>query len=134
MVVMRKGYAAQADAVPVARNAAVECVGGLGLEESVARAVALAVTEACANVVLHAYRDQEEPGEMTVSVESADDFLCVTVLDDGVGMVPRPDSPGLGMGIALITRFADSVELRSRPEGGAEVSMRFDLTPQPAAV
>ncbi len=71
---------------------------------------------------------------MTVSIESADDFLCVTVLDDGVGMVPRPDSPGLGMGIALMTRFADSVELRSRPEGGAEVSMRFDLTPQPAAV
>ncbi len=53
---MRKGYAAQADAVPVARNAAVECVGEFGLEESVAQAVALAVTEACANVVLHAYR------------------------------------------------------------------------------
>ena len=40
--------------------------------------------------------------------------------------------PGLGMGLPLISQFTDSLELRSREEGGAEVSMRFHLTPEPA--
>ncbi len=132
MVLMRAGYPARADAVPVARNAATGCVRELGVEESLTRAVALAVTEACTNVVLHAYREHEEPGEMVVSIEKPQDCLCVTVLDDGVGMGPRPDSPGLGMGLALISQFTDSLELRSRQDGGVEVSMRFDLTPEAA--
>lgn len=124
---MRTGYPARADSIPAARNAAAGCVRELGLEESVEQAVALAVTEACSNVVLHAYRDQEEPGEMTVVVEMPDDFLRVTVLDDGIGILPRLDSPGLGLGLPLISQFADGLELRSRLNGGAEVSMRFDL-------
>ena len=132
MLLMRAGYPARADAVPVARIAATGCVRELGVEESLSRAVALAVTEACTNVVLHAYREHEEPGQMVISIEKPDDFLCVTVLDDGVGIGPRPDSPGLGMGLPLISQFADSLELRSRQEGGAEVSMRFDLTREPA--
>ena len=132
MVLMRAGYPARADAVPVARNAATGCVRELGVEESLTRAVALAVTEACTNVVLHAYREHEEPGEMVVSIEKPEHFIRVTVRDDGVGLGPRPDSPGLGMGLALISQFTDSLELRSRQDGGAEVSMRFDLTPEPA--
>ena len=119
--------------MPVARNAAVRCVRELGVGPSVAQAVAQAVTEACTNVVIHAYREQEEPGEMTVLVEKPDDFICVTVLDDGLGIVPRLDSPGLGMGLPLISRFTDSLELRSRVGGGTEVCMRFDLTPHRAA-
>ena len=133
MVAMRKRYPARGDAVPLARNAAVGCVRALGVGPSVAQAVAQAVTEACTNVVLHAYRQQEEPGEMTVLVEKPDDFVCVTVIDDGLGIVPRADSPGLGMGLPLISQFTDSLELRSRLEGGTEVSMRFDLTPHRAA-
>ena len=130
---MRNGYPARADSVPVARNAAAGCVRELGVEESVAQAVALAVTEACSNVVLHAYREQEEPGEMTVLVETPDDFLCVTVLDDGLGILPRLDSPGLGMGLPLISHCTDGLELRSRLGGGSEISMRFDLTRPRAA-
>ena len=125
---MRHGYPARPDSVTVARNAAAGCVRGLGADESVAQAVALAVTEACSNVVLHAYRDQDEPGEMTVLVEKPDDCLCVTVIDDGPGIHPRPDSPGLGMGLPLISHCADGLELRSRLDGGAEVNMRFELT------
>lgn len=134
MVAMRQGYPARADSVPIARSNAAGCVRALSVEASVAQAVAQAVSEACTNVVLHAYRGQEEPGEMTVLVEKPDGFLCVTVLDDGLGVVPRHDSPGLGMGLPLISEYADSVELRTRPQGGCEVSMRFDLTPDRAAV
>lgn len=119
--------------MPLARNAAVGCVRELGVEESVAHAVALAVTEACSNVVVHAYREHEQPGTMTVVVEKPDDFLRVCVLDDGLGILPRLDSPGLGMGLPLISQITDALELRSRQEGGAEISMRFDLTRRRAA-
>jgi serine/threonine-protein kinase RsbW len=132
MVAMQNRYPARADAVPVARRAVTDCVRGLGIEEAVAHAVSLAVTEACSNVVLHAYRDQEEPGRMTVLVEQPDDFLCVRVLDEGLGIAPRVDSPGLGMGLPLISHYTDALELRTRPEGGSEVSMRFELGREPA--
>jgi serine/threonine-protein kinase RsbW len=128
MVAMRRGYPARAESVPTARQATAGCVRELGVEESVAQAVALAVTEACSNVVLHAYRDQEVPGEMTVLVEKPDASLRVTVFDDGPGIVPRVDSPGLGLGLPLISQLTDGLELSSRPEGGSQVCMRFDLS------
>jgi serine/threonine-protein kinase RsbW/stage II sporulation protein AB (anti-sigma F factor) len=99
----------------------------LGVDESVARAVEMAVTEACSNVVVHAYREQDEPGRMTVLVEKAED-LCITVSDDGLGIAPRIDSPGLGMGLPLISHLTDELELRAGRQGGSEVSMRFYLT------
>ncbi len=64
---------------------------------------------------------------MTVSLERSDDCLRVYVADDGIGMVPRFDSPGLGLGIPLISRLTDGFEVRSRPEGGTELCMRFTL-------
>lgn len=129
---MRRAYPARPEAVPRVRAAAAGCARELGADDSVAQAVALAVTEACSNVVLHAYRQQKEPGEMTIVVEKPDEHLCITVLDDGVGIVPRPDSPGLGMGLPLISQLSDSVELRSRTEGGSEVSMRFAVAARAA--
>ena len=131
MVAMRHGFPARAASVPAARNAAAGCVRRLGVGESVARAVETAVTEACANVVLHAYREDKEPGLMTVSVEKADD-LCVTISDNGLGMVPRLDSPGLGLGLGLISRVSDEIELRSPSGGGSEVRIHFHLVPSEA--
>jgi anti-sigma regulatory factor (Ser/Thr protein kinase) len=129
MVAMRHGYPASAASVPAARNAAAGCVRRLGVEESVARAVELAVTEACSNVVLHAYRERGEPGTMVVLVEQADD-LCITVFDYGLGMLPRDDSPGLGMGLPLITHFSDDLELLSTRGGGSAVRIHFQVPPQ----
>jgi serine/threonine-protein kinase RsbW len=126
MEAMRHGYPASAASVPVARNEAAGCVRDLGVAESVARAVEMVVTEACANVVVHAYRDQAEPGRMTVVVEKGDD-LFITVFDDGLGLAPRRDSPGIGMGLPLISHLADDLELRSGRQGGCELRMRFDL-------
>src|SRR4051794_36347353 len=61
--------------------------------------VKLAVSEAATNAVLHAYRDRE-PGEIRVHAELDDrGGLTITVEDDGFGPLPRPDSPGLGLGL-----------------------------------
>ena len=89
--------------------------------------IALAVTEATTNVVLHAYRDREEPGMVTIEAERLDDHVCLYVRDEGTGLTPRVDSPGLGLGLGLIAQVADSADVRAPETGGTEVVMRFNL-------
>lgn len=93
-------------------------------------AVALAVNEAVANAVMHAYRDRPEPGRVRVSVAQIDHAIEVTVCDDGIGLSPRPDSPGAGLGIPLMTSLADHIELDTT--AGTRVVLRFALQALPA--
>jgi anti-sigma regulatory factor (Ser/Thr protein kinase) len=79
------------------------------------------------NAVLHAFEDRDEPGTLSVTATRDGDALAVVVCDDGAGMRPRPDSPGLGVGLPIMTRSSDSLRFRERPEGGTEVAMRFSL-------
>jgi anti-sigma regulatory factor (Ser/Thr protein kinase) len=51
----------------------------------------------------------------------------IVVRDDGSGMAPRHDSPGLGLGLPLIRRVADGFDHRMPPDGGTELWMRFVL-------
>jgi len=125
---------AEPSAVPLARAALAKLAECEGMPEAVCSALALAVTEACANVVAHAYLDAEAPGDLEVRAWKADAVLFVEVSDDGRGMVPRTDSPGLGLGLPLIAQMADVVEIRTRPERrGLALRMQFNLggTPEP---
>jgi serine/threonine-protein kinase RsbW len=90
-------------------------------------AVALAVTEAVTNAVLHAYVDAPEPGEIEVIVQRAPerDSVEILVCDDGRGMRPRTDSPGLGLGLPLVATLADRFEVQARDGGGTRVRMAF---------
>ena len=88
--------------------------------------VALAVSEAMSNAVQHAYLDESDTGEVHVhAVARADDGLVLTVSDEGSGMRPRPDSPGMGVGLPLVATLAESVEVEGRPGGGTCVVMVF---------
>jgi serine/threonine-protein kinase RsbW len=89
-----------------------------------ADAVALAVSEAVSNAVLHAYRGAK--GMIAICAElAADGRLLVTVVDRGVGMKPDPDHGGMGLGLPLIGLVADSVEVSSRGAAGVELQMHF---------
>lgn len=89
--------------------------------------IELAVSEACTNAIVHGYPDGHAE-TFTILAESLGDELRVIVRDRGRGMVPRPDSPGLGLGLPLISQMADRVEVRSPPEGaGVELCMVFPL-------
>jgi serine/threonine-protein kinase RsbW len=88
--------------------------------------IALAVTEATTNAVLHAYRDRAA-GSVMVEVQRLDDLLCLLVRDDGGGLAPRVDSPGLGLGLGLIAQVSDGADVRSPDTGGTEIVMRFNL-------
>jgi anti-sigma regulatory factor (Ser/Thr protein kinase) len=74
--------------------------------------IALTVTEAATNAVVHAYVGQG-PGPLYVAATLADDSLTVAVVDCGCGIHPRFDSPGAGFGMPLMSRLADSLRISS---------------------
>jgi len=85
-----------------------------------------AVTEACNNVVLHAYEGQEGPLEVDLRVPA--DAVEVIVRDHGVGIRPRirgADESALGIGLPLIQALVHSVEFSEVDGGGTEVRMHF---------
>ena len=89
--------------------------------------IRLAVSEALSNVVIHAYRDREHPGDLEVSASCVDDAVQVVVRDCGSGMGVRDDSPGLGLGLPVIEHTSDRYEIEC-PDGGVgtEIRMQFD--------
>ncbi|MCW3001821.1 MAG: ATP-binding protein [Conexibacter sp.] len=121
---------ARAENVAVVRHA----FGGLGdaldVPDHALADVKLAVTEACTNVVVHAYPDGDH-GPMAVTAGLQDGALTVTVSDEGRGILPRPDSPGLGLGLPLIATLASSLELGTNDREQTEVRMTFELDRAP---
>jgi serine/threonine-protein kinase RsbW len=107
---------------PVARGAVMEALAGVAVDRD---AVGVVVSEAVANAVMHAYRDRGEPGRVRVSVEVDDETLELAVSDDGIGMMPRIDSPGAGLGVPLMTGFADEVVVEC--SHGTRLCARFEL-------
>jgi serine/threonine-protein kinase RsbW len=87
----------------------------------------VAVSEALTNVVVHAYRDATAPGPLIVVATVHDHALDVTVADEGCGMTPRLDSPGLGLGLGLIAKLAETFDITPRGGPGVVVRMRFAL-------
>jgi anti-sigma regulatory factor (Ser/Thr protein kinase) len=79
--------------------------------------VALAVSEAVTNAVLHAYRG-DATGEVRVVACAEPDCLVVVVRDYGCGMSPHPDSPGLGLGLSVIGRLTTEMNIERPDEGG----------------
>src|SRR3954463_5237608 len=109
------------------RRAVGDFARALGAADDVVMALQLAASEALSNAVVHAFTDRRAPGTLTLGAGRDGDELWVVVRDDGSGMRPRPDSPGLGVGLPLMTRSTQSLKFSERPDGGTEVAMRFAL-------
>jgi anti-sigma regulatory factor (Ser/Thr protein kinase) len=107
------------------RAAVAEFVAAAGVGEPHLAAVKLAVSEAVTNAVMHAYLHADEPGEVRVVTCLRGATVYVTVSDDGVGMMPRLDSPGLGVGLPFIADTADTLDIESSENGGTELRMSF---------
>lgn len=118
---------ALADEIGRVRHAAVEFARAEGVPDPPLEALRLAISEAVSNAVVHAFRTQELPGTVTVTVDVTSDQLVEAVVrDDGIGMSARGDSPGLGLGLDLIGSVADTVEQRLPADGaGFELWMCF---------
>ena len=90
--------------------------------------VELAVSEAVSNAVVHAY-PEGGAGTIRVRARAVGDSLEITVSDDGTGLRPNLNSPGLGLGIPLIAKLSEAYRLEDGPGGGAMVSMSFSTAP-----
>ena len=97
----------------------------VGLDAIELNDISTAVTEACNNVVSHAYPDGEGPLE--VELHASEDGLEVVVRDHGCGLSPQPEPAAQigGIGLPVMAALAESVEFVSLSGGGTEVRMRF---------
>ena len=124
--------AAETDNVPLVRHALRGLLEAAGVGEERISDITLAVTEACANAVLHAYPDRSGQFEASADLSTAGE-LVVTVRDYGSGMSPRVDSPGLGVGLPVMAAIADALEIDTPEGAGTVVRMTFAVATADAA-
>lgn len=128
---MELALPARAENIAIVRHALGGFADAFAVPEAKLADIRLAVTEACANVVVHAYPDGEE-GTMEVLASMEDGEMVVRVRDWGRGIRPRPDSPGLGLGLSLIAALAETVQLGHDDAEHTEVRMTFSLDEAPS--
>jgi len=126
---LRLRVPARPENVAVVRQALTGICEALAAEAKVVADVKLAVTEACTNVVVHAYGEDAKAPSIEVEAHPGVDGLSVVVRDHGRGILPRAESKGLGLGLPLIAALTRNVEIRRASEelGGTEVVMAFAL-------
>ncbi len=113
------------------RRSAAAFALALGVSEEMPHAVGLAVSETVTNAVIHAYVGRE-PGPVSVHCQGDGERMIVEVIDEGVGVAVRDDSPGVGQGLALVGALAHTLELAPRSDGpGTVVTMSFVGAAQP---
>jgi serine/threonine-protein kinase RsbW len=119
---------ARAENVAVVRHALAGLAERMGMEEASLADLKTVVTEACMNVVVHAYAGSET-GPLEVEAESDLDGLTVVVRDHGTGIRPRPESerPSLRIGLTLIAALSNSFEIRGGVDRGTEIRMHLPL-------
>ncbi|HEY7178437.1 MAG TPA: ATP-binding protein [Gaiella sp.] len=113
----------------LARLAATSVGRSAGASEETIADLKLAVTEAVANAVRHAY-PPDDPGRVTVELVTTPGKLEIAVCDTGKGLggsdhrpSSRPGGNESGMGLSIIRAIADEVDLGEGPDGrGTRVS------------
>jgi serine/threonine-protein kinase RsbW len=128
---LSRDYSAVADSVPCARTALVAVARSAGADEDQLEAVRLAVSEALTNAVIHAY--PESAGCIHVVAWADRGEFIVEITDDGHGFQTHTETPGLGMGLGLISQVTDGLTIRQPRSGGTAVRMQFWLAPDARA-
>ncbi|HEU4904967.1 MAG TPA: ATP-binding protein [Solirubrobacterales bacterium] len=118
---------AKSENVAVIRHALAGLAEEIGMDEPGLADLKTVVTEACMNVVVHAYRG--EPGPLGVDAKPDPGGLTVVVRDEGVGIRPQAeserDSPRLGL--SLIAALSSSFSISGGLDQGTEITMRVPL-------
>jgi serine/threonine-protein kinase RsbW len=121
---------ARPEGVAVVRQALAGMADALDVDVTVLADMKMAVSEACTNVVVHAYADGDGDGVLEVDMLAAEEALTIRVRDYGSGIQPHPqparDVPALGLGLPLIAALTDAFELQGSSGQGTEVRMTFN--------
>lgn len=116
-----------ASTVPVARRLCRGAMEELGITRACLHDVALAVTEACANVIEHS-SDTDDEYRVDVTVDEAQCEIIVT--DTGRGFDHDSLTQELadttaerGRGVSLMRALVDNVRFESKPQAGTVVHL-----------
>jgi len=119
---------ARAEGVAVVRQALAGMADALAFDATVLADMKMAVSEACTNVVVHAY--EEADGVLEVDMLADEVALTIQVRDHGSGVRPHAtrsyEGAALGLGLPLIAALTDAFELRGASGRGTEVQMTFN--------
>jgi serine/threonine-protein kinase RsbW len=118
---------AQPRSVPAARRAVAEFATAHGAANGRLWAIKLAVSEAVSNAVVHATRGADAATVLALRADICDGMLRVSVCDQGLGMRPRIDSPGVGLGLGIIATLTEHVEI-TETNPGVRLTMTFAIT------
>jgi serine/threonine-protein kinase RsbW len=119
---------AQPRNIAVVRRALEAIAEELALPRRLIEDMRLAVTEACTNVVRHAYDDDErdDAGAMRVDLLPSEHGMDVIVEDRGRGLGPSPDARGPGLGLPLIAALTSALEVSHGADArGSRIAMSF---------
>ncbi|MDX6641305.1 MAG: serine/threonine-protein kinase RsbW [Solirubrobacteraceae bacterium] len=116
-------YEATPENVGLLRDQMAAMARECGLDETGIADVRLAVSEAATNALIHGCR--RRPGIIRAHAEITDGELRIAICDDGPGMAPRTDSPGLGLGLPVIASVSRRLEIL-QDDPGTELRMAFD--------
>ncbi len=122
----------KAENVLLVRQALSGLAETIGLDAVELNDISTAVSEACNNVVVHAYDGEEGPLE--VEVFAAGEPLEVIVRDHGVGITLHerdPEEAIGGIGLPVIRALSDTADFLDLDSGGTEVRMAF-VTARPS--
>jgi serine/threonine-protein kinase RsbW len=120
---------AKAEFVGLCRLALAGLFRGRPIPDETLADLKLALTEACSNVVRHAYRGGS-PGQVEILYRLQGDRLVIEVMDEGEGFeLGQPALDGRefnesGLGLAIIRSLTDDVEVHDR-EGAPGATLRF---------
>ncbi len=119
---------ARAENVAVVRHALAGLAEQIGMDETGVADLKTVVTEACMNVVVHAYPDEQGP--LLVDADPDSEGLTVTVSDRGSGISPQADSErsSLRLGLSLIAALSSNFRISGGLDRGTEVMMRLPLS------
>jgi anti-sigma regulatory factor (Ser/Thr protein kinase) len=120
--------AAQPKNIAGVREAVAARARQLGADEGTVDDLKTAVSEACNNVVLHAYPDDAPERPLEVSLRQEKNGLQLAVRDQGQGIQPRSGrAKGLRMGLLLVGAISTCFVLRSGHGRGTELTLWVPL-------
>lgn len=127
---IRRSWPADPENLAVIRRELAAWLAPLHLTAEATDDVVLAVDEAVANAVRHAYGpDQDRTGPVDLTLWTEAGCLSIEVVDHGSWRAPDPHPPRGGLGIPLMTTVAESV-LIHYDERGSRVLLRYPLPEQ----
>ncbi len=109
--------------IPIARHICRDALNEVGVAPDCTSDIEIALTEACTNVIEHAYRLR--PAMFEFRAEQSGDGLTFTVIDGGQWEQPRRNFRGRGL--PIMRAAMDSVDVNTG-ESGTKVVMRRRLS------